>query len=156
MAYSKLDKLPAELLRKIAVGLPSSAALSLMSTCRYIYMICNDWTVWREVVAAQSTLGDSALAILSSLTKPDWKRYMVADALASKGTPMNQYDVERWLPHMMVLHRTFHLRIPASPSQRAHKTSGFHRLCSSCQRDRHASPAVRCHLQYYHRIRPRF
>ncbi|KAF1957384.1 hypothetical protein CC80DRAFT_491505, partial [Byssothecium circinans] len=51
-------------------------------------------------------LGDSALAILSSLTKPDWKRYVVADALASQDTPANQYDVERWLPHMMVLHHS--------------------------------------------------
>lgn len=107
MVCSKLDELPAELLRKIAAGLPSSAALSLMLTCRYIYMSCNNWTVWREVVAAQCTLGDSAVAISSSLMKPDWKRYVVADALANQDTPANRYDVERWLPNLVVLHRTF-------------------------------------------------
>ncbi|KAK7177769.1 hypothetical protein PSPO01_16184 [Paraphaeosphaeria sporulosa] len=103
MACSKLDELPAELVRKIAVKLPSSAALALMLACRYTYVACNDWTVWREVVAAQCALGDSAFAVLGSLTKPDWKRYVVADALARQNTPANERDVEMWLPHMIIL-----------------------------------------------------
>lgn len=134
MACSKLDELPTELLRKIAAGLPSRAALSLILTCRYIYTSCNDWTVWQQVVATQCTLGDSALAVLSSLAKPDWKRYAVADALANQNTPVNQKDLESWLPHMLVLHRMSYFCIPVRPSQPADKTSGSYRLCNSFQR----------------------
>jgi len=107
MACPLLLQLPVELLRTILCHLPSTTALAFTLTCRFIYTACNDWTAWRDLVATQPTLAHSYCTLLRRTTGgPAWKRYVVADALATRDTPLEAKDVEGWLPHMVALHRT--------------------------------------------------
>ncbi|KAJ4286920.1 hypothetical protein N0V90_012800 [Kalmusia sp. IMI 367209] len=99
-----LAQLPVEVLRTILLRLPSGAALAFILTCRYIHDACDDWTTWRDLIAAQRTLADAYHTFLRYRTKRDgWKRYVVADALANQLRPLDSKDVERWLPHVIAL-----------------------------------------------------
>jgi len=109
MAAARLQLLPVEILRNIALNLPSSAALAFTLACRSIYAACDNWVTWRDLLAAQPTLAHSYRTILSSRpASRTWKRYIVADALACERRPLDMIDVEGWLPHLIAMHRMSH------------------------------------------------
>jgi hypothetical protein len=146
MACPLLLQLPVELLRTILSQLPSTAALAFILTCRSIYTACNDWTAWRDLVVTQLTLAHSYCTLLRRTTNQDtWKRYVVADALATRSKSLDSKDVERWLPHMVALHRTSSIHhlpclgtrllticpAPADPVLRSTDILFLHRLCDA-------------------------
>ncbi|KAF1970970.1 hypothetical protein BU23DRAFT_600530 [Bimuria novae-zelandiae CBS 107.79] len=120
MVHLILDQFPAELLQRIAVKLSSREALTFILTCRSIHSACDDWTVWRDLLAMSHILGGSYDVILQSDMKQNWKKYVLADALAGQKTPLKREDIEHWLPHMIVM---------LHPLALSSDTAVIHQLC---------------------------
>ncbi|KAF2125380.1 hypothetical protein P153DRAFT_389540 [Dothidotthia symphoricarpi CBS 119687] len=110
--------LPLEILHRICIYLPSESALAFLHTSPSIHQACNDWTVWRDLIAQNPSFPRG----FSTSTQYAWKRYVVADARASRleeGTCIRK-AVEQYLPQLLALKYT------GAPSIHA---EAFYNLC---------------------------
>lgn len=97
-----LERLPVEILRRIAGHLTAVSAFDFLLVCRNIYNACDDWIVWRDVVKASLNL--SAVSPHSEeITQGMWKLFAIADMKAEQASLDDH--VTEWLPQMMALHR---------------------------------------------------
>ncbi|KAH7070124.1 hypothetical protein FB567DRAFT_220549 [Paraphoma chrysanthemicola] len=98
-----LNELPKELLRAISGHLPCQSALDFLLTCRHMYLVCDDWTVWRTL-AVRNVLSPHGIGMLSNGKQDGWKRCVIAAAKAAR--PPVEWalkDMETWIPHLAAL-----------------------------------------------------
>lgn len=96
-----LITLSSEILGHICGYLPCSSALKFILVCRTTYRACNDWSVWRNILAF-NTPHYYPFATVDPECRGGWKRCGVA--LSNASTNQNQWndtDLEQWLPHVV-------------------------------------------------------
>jgi hypothetical protein len=108
-----LDTLPIEIIHRIASCGPFRSAIALLQVSRAPYSACNDWTIFQTVIKNNAHHFDlCAKWDPTSLLERDssvWSRYAYADSKAVQCVHLSHQftatQLNKWLPHLMALHR---------------------------------------------------
>lgn len=112
MAHSRpFDKLPTEIIRRIAASGPYASLLSLLLTNRKVYDACDDWTVYKSVIENHSVRGREWIeTVILPSHKGIWARYALADMLAWEFMTYTlnapRENMSKWAPMLIASHRT--------------------------------------------------
>jgi hypothetical protein len=99
-------RLPKELLRQISSNLPCQSALDLLLVSRYVYLACNDWTVWQAVAAQHlpNLRYPGSLAEPNTTSTQGWKRFAIAAAKAERSAGRwTIKDLREWMLQLAAL-----------------------------------------------------
>jgi hypothetical protein len=111
----RLDHLPLEVLRRVAVYGPFGSALSLLQVNHTLRDACNDWTVFRGIIENNANSGtrkptwDITALRIPSDPQTFWARYALADLKAAQFLDESEkplpYQIARWLPQVVAMYR---------------------------------------------------
>ena len=106
----KLDRLPIEIIRRIASVATCEAVVALSQVNRTLHAACNDALVYKAIIDNRNGNGGPGwhhhLPLSMQSPVSSWARYALADSKAAQDR-LKPTSIVSWAPQLIAYHRQF-------------------------------------------------